>query len=65
VRELWREEKKVWEEVHPDGEEEDDEQEEEEENDKEVQAHKKNGSPEVEIGVEELTLADEIEKKQR
>jgi hypothetical protein len=62
VRELWREEKKVWEEIHPDGEEEDDEQH-AGEND-EVQAQKKNGTPEVEIGLEELTIADEIEKKQ-
>ncbi|GAA5991588.1 hypothetical protein JCM5350_002625 [Sporobolomyces pararoseus] len=53
VLELYREEKRVWEECHPDGEEEEEEkEEEEEENLNDDGEENKKGDPKVEIGIE-------------
>ncbi|GAA5836505.1 hypothetical protein JCM11251_007096 [Rhodosporidiobolus azoricus] len=59
VRELWREEKRVWEEVHPDSVE---EEEAEEEEGKKV-GERGGGGPRVEIGLEKVEVANDIEEE--
>jgi hypothetical protein len=61
VRELWREEKRVWEECHPDGEEEEESEDENEDD--------KVGTPKIEIELEErlsdvkiVTAEEELEE---
>ncbi|GAA5913371.1 uncharacterized protein JCM6883_003055 [Sporobolomyces salmoneus] len=51
VRELWREERKVWEECHPEGEGEEIESESEEEEEQKPEKPEK-GGPQLEIGIE-------------